>query len=514
MFNEIDISALDEKLSSILQSISYFLPEACLAIFLMLLIVFDLVFKREKKIIFILLSLAALCTTFLLLLSQWSHIRAAGPATLFLGMLTVDGTALYFKSIFCLASVVTILFAATYTFKQEQISRMGEFYILLFGLLIGTYLMTMAVNLLLIYIAIELVSVSSYILTHFNFGKKSVEASMKYLLFGALSSGIMLYGISLLYGFTGTLDITAYDFISGLQKIETIPLTLAAFMTVGGFLFKISSVPFHIWTPDVYEGAPTPVVAFFSVVPKLGGLVILIRFISVFNGESLIPENIALNFDWQLILAVIAMATMIIGNFSALWQTKPKRMMAYSSIAHAGFLLSGVVAGSWFGIQSILFYAVVYFMMNFGAFIVISIIAAKTGIESFSGYKGQGVKYPALGVAMIIIMIALTGLPPTAGFTAKLLIFSSLWEAYQTSANDILLYLFIVGLFNTVISLFYYLKIPYFLFFKETTTELNVLKKLTVLENILVAGLTIPLLILFFKSDWLLNIITSIKFTF
>lgn len=495
-----------EILNRTISSVPYFLPEVALSVLFVLLILTDLIFKKPSNWTFPVVSLIGLLVVLFLLIEQWNMLSANVDLHLFSNMLQLNRLGVYFKIILALASIFTIYITLSPTDEREDFRTRGAFYIILTGLALGTFLMTMSSNLLMIYLSIELVSISSYILTSFRFDKNSSEASLKYLLYGAVSSGIMLYGMSFLYGFTGTLELNQ-DFAQSLATIHWVPLTVALLMTAGGILFKISAVPFHIWAPDVYHGAPLPVVAFFSVAPKLAGLIVLIRFISILPGIE-VPQ-----INWQLILTVVAILTMLAGNFSALWQRNAKRMLAYSSIAHGGFLLAGVVVFTSFALKALLFYAGIYLLMNFTVFILLNVLARHTGTFIISDYKGLGKKSPFLGITVLIVMIALTGLPPTAGFTSKLLIFSSVWEHYQNVNQNSLLLLLLFGLFNTVVSLFFYLKIPYFMFFKDQfNPEAQILFKNK--EKIFATILIISILFLFFKSDWLLDIINSINFVF
>jgi NADH-quinone oxidoreductase subunit N len=343
----------------------------------------------------------------------------------------------------------------------------------------------------------------SYVLAGFSFTRQGAEGSLKYFLFGAVASAVMLYGLSLLYGFTGTLDFSSETFSAALQQQQT-PLVFAAgLMVLAGFLYKLAAAPVHPWAPDVYEGAPMPVVAFFSVVPKLAAVGALLKFVLVLNayGHSA--------FDWQGVLAVVAIITLTVGNFSALWQKNPKRLMAYSSIAQSGFLLVGVVAFLPQGMQFMLFYATVYVIMNFLVFIYLQSFE-NIGLETIASYQGLGRQRVWPMVFLLVGMVALTGLPPTAGFTGKLFIFSALWEAYALSGKPVLLWLLVMGLLNTVVSLFYYLRIPYFAFIKngESTTSTNNLA----FENLFGLLLVLLLLVLFFSPGLLMGWINKITF--
>ncbi len=513
MYPAVFISTLYAGLAEVLQSLQGILPEIAIAVTLLLVVLLDL-FKIKEGALLSFITGAGVLAAALLLHTQGGAVPVAEEG-LFHGMLKPDSLSVFLRSLFLLAALFSVWMSRGRVAGGVNISRLGEFHTLLLSLLLGAMLMSMTTHFLLIYMSIELVSISSYILTNFSFNRKSAEAGIKYLLFGAVASAVMLFGISLLYGFTGALDFASAPFHSSLLSlsIDSLPLLVAGFMALAGFLFKLSVVPFHVWAPDVYEGAPIPVAAFFSVVPKLAGLALLIRFVQYFHESSIL--FVSVDFNWQFILAVLAGLSMFIGNLAALWQDNAKRMLAYSSIAHTGFLLSGVLAYSSLGIKSVIFYASIYLLMNFAAFILVKILYGKTGNESIRSWSGLGKKAPYLGAAVVVVMIALTGLPPTAGFTAKLLVFTSLWEAYQLSGNAVLGYLLLAGVVNTVIALFYYLKIPYFMYFRTAGNEAVQETETTGLgEKVLLGILTGLLLLFFFKADWLLEEINLIDFIF
>lgn len=511
-----DFDLLSAKLSQLLDSFMWFFPELTLIVAVFIFLITDLFFHKSfnstKQYVYQLILLLTLIITGYFLLKQWEWVRINEAGYFFLNMLHIDSLGIFFKTLFCISGLLSLgLINREKTSLQSK--EKGEFYILFTGILLGSFLMVMGANLLMIFLSVELVSLSSYLITYFSFNRKGTEASLKYLLFGALASGMMLYGMSLLYGFTGTLEINSLEFTKGLITAPSAPVMLAGLLTIGGFLFKIGVFPFHMWAPDVYEGAPLPVVSFFSIVPKVAGLSLLIRILGIYENTSIIFVD--MKVDWQLILSVIAVITFTIGNLGALLQENAKRMMAWSSIAHGGFLLTGVMAYSEFGISGILFYSGIYALMNFGAFLLIGYLSHISGKENIKEFSGMGEKYPFIGVLVIIVMVALTGLPPTAGFTAKFLVFSSVWDTYQLSGNKVLLLLLLAGLFNTVIALFYYLKIPFYMFLRKDENRLvNNYKKLSFLDNFLACVLIIPLIILFLKSDWLLNLINNIKFAF
>ena len=489
--------SLNQTLDNISNSLGWFLPELILSFGFIIIIVIGLLFKSEKSDLFSFLAIASLLAAFGVLFWKFS-LHDLSEQTLFLGMVVQDSISRFLKVVFLIGGVFSVIM----TFKNISKFRSSSEYAAIFLILVlGTLLMVSSTNLLMIYLSIELVSISSYILIAFGAGKKSKEAALKYLLFGAISSAIMLYGMSWIYGFSGTLDLNHPNFYSGLLQQPILPLAVALFMVTAGFLFKVSAAPFHIWAPDVYEAAPTPLLAYLSVAPKVGGVIIMYRFVS---GLDL---NISL--DWRLWIAAIAALTMLIGNFSALWQTKAKRMLAYSSIAHGGFLLATLIVPSTLGLNSLLFYAAIYLFMNVGAFFFVQLLERNIGSNEMSLYKGWGTANPALAVYITIVMIALAGLPPTAGFSAKFLVFSGIWESYTEFNNPYILYLLIFGIFNTVVSLFYYLKIPYLMIFKESREDLP---KSRFGPAVKAFGLilTLPIIILFFKIDWLIDFINSL----
>ena len=503
---------LPEQLSQIIESMGILSPELLLSTSFLSLILIDLFLHQDLKkkhqivkdtsqanhFLMILCGITILITLNLTVQQFYN----TNDTFLFGRMLVLDLKAITFKFLILLTTI--FVFGHIYVTQKNFV---GEFYALLLSMVLGLCLMTMSVNLLMIYLSIEIVSIASYILTSIEKTRKSTESGLKYILFGATSSAVMLYGMSLLYGMTGTLDITSPDFSRGLAQIDQLASSVAIILTISGFLFKISAAPFHIWTPDVYESAPTPVVAFFSVAPKIAGFLVAIRFYS------------ALPNPLQNITAVLALASITFGNFSALWQTDAKRMLAYSTIAHTGFVLIGLVTMSQLGMNAIVFYLVIMLFTNLATFLLIDFVQLSGSTEqekhsslpqfhnsAIQQFRGLGRVNPFYGVMMLIVMISLAGLPPTAGFMAKLNIFTALWESYQSTHQSILLWLFIFGLLNTAISLFFYLKIPFMMFFKEPLDNQHF--ELNSKQYFLAIILILPILILFFKADWLMDLMS------
>ncbi len=462
------------------------LPETWLAAAFLLLILAELLLKNSRWQTQTVAVLRGLTFGMGLVALSLVFLQSNDPnGYLFHHLLYLDNKAVYFK--------ILILLALLFVLLHVQITRPAlpaEFYAILIAVVLGLCLMTMSVNGLSIYLSIELVSIGSYLMATLGSNKKSGEGGLKYLLFGALSSAVMLYGLSFLYGMTGTLDLTSEMFASQLAENHPSILLIVGFLTLAGVLFKLSLVPFHIWAPDVYEGAATPVVAFLSTAPKVAALLVLMRLLSV------------LSVDFQRLTALLALTSILVGNLSALWQTDLKRLFAYSGIAQAGFVLVGLVAFNQTGFEGTTFYISVYVLMNLAAFLLIDLIGeGDTDVQAFTG---KGSTFPFLSICFTVVMVALVGLPPTAGFTAKLLVFSALWEANQSGGDGLLITLLIVGLLNAIVSLFYYFKIPFYLFFKTNPNGIASHSR-SLLGETVVLLLTMTLIFLFLKTDWLID---------
>jgi NADH-quinone oxidoreductase subunit N len=462
---------------------------------LIISLMLGLILKKNKQTILYIFSAATYLLSFFLIIQTWPH----QPVSLFGGMMRLDDFSAFFKLLFFTGGFLTILISPQ---KKETTS---EYVILIDAILLGSCLLAMSMNFVMLILSLELISLPSYMLAGFAFDRKSAEGSLKYFLFGTVATACMIYGISLIYGLSSTLDFSSNQFIEALIDSKAPLLFVASLLILAGLLFKIAAVPFHLWAPDIYESAPTPVVAFLSVVPKLAGLAIFIKMVLALNlfGQSALP--------WSTIVSVIAIVSILVGNLSALAQTNPKRMLAYSSIAQSGFLLIGLATMSMEGIHFMMFYAAIFLVMNFLVFAVLNQFENSISIQSVTNFSGLGRLsfFPAF--ALLIGMIALTGLPPTAGFTAKLLIFSSLWTSYQDTNSIVLLVLFGVGLINTVIALFYYLKIPYLLFLKEPAQELIPIKT-SRSGNLLHLILVILLIWFFLTPSGLMGWINQITF--
>ncbi|AUX26213.1 NADH-quinone oxidoreductase subunit N [Sorangium cellulosum] len=444
-----------------LQSLPYFAPELGLIAAALLLVVWDLVAPARLKLAGLMaISVAALLASGGL--GAYFLATDAGPHDLFYGLLAFDRFSNLFRVLFAFATAALLPFlvpprepGATPELRREQ----GEFFTLLLVLSLGMNLMAASRHLLLIYLSLELVSIVSFVLAGFKIDDaRSSEAALKYVIFGGVASGIMLYGMSWIFGITGAMHLgECAARIAALTAQEgKVPevVFVGTICVLAGFGYKISAAPFHMWTPDVYEGAPTPVTAFLSVGPKAAGFAVLVRFFSDALGAG--GASPGVETPWPVVAGCLAMATMIIGNLSALGQENVKRMLAYSSIAHAGYMLLGFSVFSDAGVAAIAFYLVTYCFMNLGAFLVVMAVAEESGgDEALPAFRGLGHRAPLVAAAMAVFLISLTGLPPTAGFVGKFYLFSAL----ITAGGAWSWVLAVVGVLNSVVSLFYYARV-------------------------------------------------------
>lgn len=453
---------LPGQLNQILESIPYFMPEIYLSVLFVLVLVTDLLFGKNSAWICRILACAGLVLVIYKDLQQL-QLLLTGAHFLFSEMLLLHKTSWAFKLMIDAFSVLLVLYFGWDDELNSHPKGISDLYSITIAAIFGLHLMVMAANLLSIYLAVEMVSIASYLLVAYRSENSfSSEAGLKYVLFGAASSAIMLYGISWLYGFGGTLNLFTGNLLPGLMAANPIAVSFALILLFVGIGFKLSFVPIHFWVPDIYQGAPTPATAFLSTVPKIAAFALLINFLTPF---IYYPKWAA--FDFRLFLSVVGIITMIAGNFAATLQVNIKRMLAYSSIGHTGFALMAVVTFSTQGISALSFYLFAYALANIGALMLASYFANTTKAEDLNSYKGLGLKYPVAGVAFVVLLISLTGLPVTAGFNGKLLVFSSVYAAYQQDYNIWLLLLMITGAVTTVVSLFYYIKIPLNLFLRK-----------------------------------------------
>jgi NADH-quinone oxidoreductase subunit N len=489
------------------QSLPFFAPELGIIGAILLLIVWDLVAApRHKTTGLLIISLAAV--GFSGAQSAWLLTHDAPPQNLFYGLLAFDRFSNLFRVLFAFVSATVAVFsvppipagkALPSAGVRDDRRDQGEFFTLLMVLTLGLNLMAESRHLLMIYLSLELVSVISFVMAGFKINdKKSSEAALKYVIFGGVASGIMLYGMSWIFGMTQSLylgecatRIAALTAAEG--RVPAVVFVGVAAM-LAGFGYKISAAPFHMWTPDVYEGAPTPVTAFLSVGPKAAGFAVLVRFFADALG-AMTPQfstsGALIASPWPVVAGCLAMATMTVGNLSALGQDNVKRMLAYSSIAHAGYMLLGFSVFSEAGVASIVFYVVTYCFMNLGAFLVVMAVAEQSdGDETMTAFRGLGRRAPLMAGMMALFLFSLTGLPPFAGFIGKFYIFAALLQAGGTWSWT----LAVVGVLNSVVSLFYYARVVRAMFLEQgESTEPTVVRPLFGAAS---AALAVPVLVL------------------
>jgi NAD(P)H-quinone oxidoreductase subunit 2 len=425
------------------------LPESIVITTLLGVLVVDLIVGRSSARWLPYVAIAGLLAAVIALYFVWDS-----PNTLsFLGSFNGDNLSIIFRAIIALSTVVTLLMSIRYV--EQTGTSLAEFIAILLTATLGGMFLSGANELVMIFISLEMLSISSYLMTgYMKRDPRSNEAALKYLLIGASSSAIFLYGVSLLYGLSGgetNLNAIANQ-IALLGDKESLGLVISLVFVIAGIAFKISAVPFHQWTPDVYEGSPTPVVAFLSVGSKAAGFALAIRLLV--TAFSLISE------EWRFIFTALAILSMVLGNVVALAQTSMKRMLAYSSIGQAGFVMIGLIAGSDAGYASMVFYLLIYLFMNLGAFTGIILFSLQTGTDQISEYAGLYQKDPLLTLGLSICLLSLGGIPPLAGFFGKIYIF---WAGWQSGLYGLVL----LGLVTSVISIYYYIRVVKMMVVKE-----------------------------------------------
>ena len=429
-----------------MQDFQYILPEIVLTAGALLLLIVDLFTSRQHQRVLGWCALAVLGATALTLLPF-----SGANLVVSRGLLAIDGFAFFFKLIFLGAAAITVLMSSSYL--EAEGLKVGEYYFLILCATLGMMFMASGIDLIAIFIGLETMAVAFYILVGYvKPNRRSNEAAVKYFLLGAFSLGLLLYGMSLLYGLSGTTNLRELTatFVAG----ESDGLLLVAMiLVIAGIGFKIAAVPFHMWAPDVYEGAPTPVTAFLSVGSKAAAFAMLLRIF--FEGLPGFVE------EWRPIFYALAIITMTLGNIAAITQSNIKRMLAYSSIAHAGYILIGVVAGTPRGFTAIFVYLMVYVFMQLGAFAVVTMLRRENVAgDELKDLSGLYSRYPVAAFAMLFFMLSLGGIPPTAGFMGKFWLFSAAMESGYV-------WLAVVAVGNSAISLYYYIRVIVYMWIKE-----------------------------------------------
>ena len=429
------------------------MPELIIVMTFVIVMIFDLIRSIQKSV----LAWVTIIGSAIALWASAEMLNAGIVGNQFNGMIRVDRFSMYFNIIFLVSTILVTLISINYLDRQDK--RQGEYYVLILLATLGMMLMASGNELIVVFLGLELMSLSLYVLAgYFRSVQVSSEAGMKYLLLGAFASGFFLYGIALIYGGAGTTSIP--DIASELKAGGKSPLMLAGmFLLIVGFGFKVALVPFHQWAPDVYEGAPTTIAAFISAGPKAAGFA---AFLRIFMGalESLQPE-------WIVVVVILAALTMTVGNVIATAQSNIKRMLAYSSVAHAGYVLVGLAAANKDGISSAMLYLLIYCVMNIGAFAAVILARTEDGENlKIADYAGLGFRKPLLALFMTVMLLSLAGFPPFAGFVGKFYVFRSAVDAGQ-------IWLVVIAAINTAISAFYYLRVVVTMYMKEPEEELD-----------------------------------------
>jgi NADH-quinone oxidoreductase subunit N len=414
-------------------------PEILILVLAVLVLILDLILSKERRGNLGWVTAGGLAV--ILVVSLVVARPESEPTMIWGGMLRHDNLGFYFRMMFVFAAAITALLSV----GLPKIGNRGEFYVLLLVSTLGMSLMAASADLIMLYLAIETTAVPLYVLAGFLIrDKKSTEAGFKYILFGAMTSAIMLYGFSLLYGFTGTTNIYGLTQSAQADQISIWVIFGTLLLVLVGFGFKISAVPLHFWAPDVYEGAPTQVTGFLSTASKAAGFAVLVRvLLAVFPAAS--PY-------WGALLAAIAIATMTLGNLIAIAQKNIKRMLAYSSIAHAGYAMIGIVAISSLGLSSMVLYLVVYLITNLAAFGVVVAYGRIIGSDEIADYAGMSRRSPWLALVLLIAFLSLAGMPPFGGFVAKFAVFAAAVDADM-------IWLAVIGVLNAIVGLYYYLTV-------------------------------------------------------
>ena len=464
-----------------LANIGRYIPEILLVILMVGLILLETTYKEDEKnrrYIFI-LTVIGLVATFVSLIVNMN----GKPEAIFSNSIIIDDFSTLLKMLMVLGTLAAVYLSRFSRDVYESLKT--EFAIMAVGILIGGFLLASANNMLTFYLGIETLSILSYVMASLKKNdERSSEAGLKYALYGGISAGIMLFGMSHIFGVIGTIQFSGIAaMIPTLTKLQLAILMPSFVLFFAGIGYKIATVPFHMWSPDVYEGSPTPVTTFFAIVPKLAGIAGLVRVSAIF-----FTVDSPLKVGWVGLMLVIAALTMTVGNVTAIGQKSVKRMLAYSSISHAGIMLAGLVVMNEVGIRSVVFYAITYVFMTLVAFYITSIVQDKYGNDHFDRFSGLIYKYPFMAIMMAVVMFSLTGLPPLAGFVAKYNIIQALINTKNYTLAIVL------GL-NSVVSAYYYLKIVRLMTLKPQENDEEI-EGFGFLNQFIIVALTVPVLVL------------------
>ncbi|MFZ4712930.1 MAG: NADH-quinone oxidoreductase subunit N [Bacteriovoracaceae bacterium] len=465
----------------LLANLGFYVPELIVVMTMCFLLFVEACYKHEEKartMTFIISIIGLALTLVTLLLGADDK-----PLALFYNAVMIDSFSTFIKIILVIGTFGAIILS--HQSKEIYTDLKSEFYALAFGVLLGGMLLASANNMLTVYLGIETLSILSYVLASFKRDEaKSTEAGMKYALYGGISAGIMLFGMSHIYGVLGSIQFAEItNKMSSLSTGQNVMLMVSFVFFFVGLGYKIACFPFHMWSPDVYQGSPIPVTSFFAIVPKMAGIAVLMRVSEVF-----FTQNTALSASWVGLLHIVAAMTMTVGNISAIGQDSVKRMLAYSSIGHAGFMLLGVLVMSDTGNSSILFYGTTYLFMTIVAFFITAMISDHMGSDSQASFKGLIYKHPWMAIMMAVVMFSLAGMPPFSGFVAK-------WNILSVTVSKKYYGLAFIAGINSVIALYYYMRIVKLMIFDSAESDEKI-SGFGFLNQLIIAGFTMPVIFL------------------
>ncbi len=482
-------------INHIRESLTYLIPEAWLLLGLLGILFLDMFTVTRKNTYFTAVALIVLAVIGIDLVTTIFDRNTIPNVEFMNGMLLQNPAILFSKLLLVISAAIAVLFiqiSASSAWLRER----GETYMLLFAIVMGCFFLVASINLFMVFLSLELISVPSYLLVASRLDKKSTEAGIKYLLYGAYASGVMLFGISLMYGLTAGMDLFSDRWILVFTMVPVFSKWIVLGLVLAALFFKTSLFPFHPWTPDTYQGAGWGVINILSTIPKIAAFIFLLRLSTLFEGMQ----------SYTILLASIVGLSLLVGNFSALMQDNTRRLMAYSSIAQGGFIGMALLGGGDLSQQALFFYLIIYLFSVPVALFILDYFEIRSTGDSVNNFNGFGKKEPLMSLIFVFVMATLIGLPPTAGFFAKLFVFTSVWQQYEIIHSPLLLGLIGIALVGTVASVFYYMKVPYFLFFKEfeNTVILTSNQKSSL---IFVHLVILPVIVLFFYPDWLMDLL-------
>lgn len=479
-----------------LASLGHYVPEltACVLMIGLLLVEASFSNKEKGRSVFFLFSYVGIIAV----LYSIGRVLGDNPVTIFTGSMVIDNFSSLAKLIMAAGTGAAIYLASVSSDIYEDLK--SEFVIMVVGVMIGGMILASANNMLMLYIGIETLSILSYVLASFKkYNDRSSEAGLKYVLYGGISSGIMLFGMSHIYGVMGSINFS--EIATGLQNVDNLQTAILApsfIMFFVGLGYKIACVPFHMWSPDVYEGSPLPVTAFFSIVPKIAGIAVIVRVTQTFFAGTDI-----LSISWIGLIQVVAALTMTVGNVSAIGQRSVKRMLAYSSIGHAGFMLLGVAVVDQVGTTAIMFYGITYLFMTMGAFFVASFVQDKYGNDHYDRFNGLITKHPLMAIMLTVVLFSLSGMPPLAGFVAKFnILYAVIGKKYYALA--------LIAAINSVVAVYYYMTLVRRMTLNESESDEKI-AGFNFLNQSIVMGVTLPIIAIGIFWSKIMHIAESAK---